>query len=119
MLLCAVAALGIFVSIASSWSGFVAVESGVEDTVWLLPWLVALHVGQLFLAGWGWRALFVGPAPGLAAFHHLRIIREGIDSLLPVAQIGGEVIGARLLAQFGLTPARAGASTSSTSRSSC
>jgi putative membrane protein len=39
-----------------------------------------------------------------------RWIREAVDGLLPVAQVGGEVVGARLLALRGVGTARAAAS---------
>ena len=114
VLLGAVAALGVLLGLASSWTGLAAVGDGVLRAAWLLPGLVALHLGQLFLSGVAWRALLPTslstPLPGLNAFHRLRIIREGIDSLLPVAQVGGEIVGARLLARAGVGPARAGAS---------
>jgi putative membrane protein len=54
--------------------------------------------------------LFAGSGPSVGVFYRLRIIREGIDSLLPVAQIGGEIVGARLLSQYGVALSRAGAS---------
>ena len=38
------------------------------------------------------------------------MIREGIDLLLPVAQVGGEIVGAWLLSQQSLAPSRAGTS---------
>ena len=78
--------------------------------LWLLPGLAGLHLGQLLLSAIGWRALFAGPRPGVATFYRLRIIREGIDSLLPVAQVGGEIVGARLLSQRGIPISQAGAS---------
>jgi putative membrane protein len=65
---------------------------------------------QLLLSGLAWRTLFIEPRPRIAAFFRLRLIREGIDSLYPVAQIGGEVIGARMLARLGVATAQAGAS---------
>ena len=64
----------------------------------------------MLLSGCAWRALFAGDAPGTAVFWRLRVIREGIDSLLPVAQVGGEIVGARLLSRHGVAPSRAGAS---------
>ena len=69
---------------------------------------------QLLLSARAWRWVLPQRLP-LRRLFRLRIIREGIDSLLPVAQVGGEVVGAHLLArdsaglaQLGL--AQAGAS---------
>ena len=106
----AIAALGIVASVAASWQGLGAVGASVLRAAWLLPALVALHLGQLFLAGLCWRVLFADAVPGVRLFYRLRIIREGIDSLLPVAQIGGEVVGTRLLARAGVPLSRAAAS---------
>ena len=106
----AVAVAGVAAGLAASWRGAEAVGSGLLAAAWLLPGLVALHLGQLFMAGVSWRLLFVRPAPGLGTFYRLRIVREGVDSLLPVAQIGGEVVGTRLLAQAGVPLPRAAAS---------
>lgn len=104
------AALGVVASLASKTGLLQSVGARIGQAAWLLPALVGLHIGQLWLSGCGWRALFREPVAGLGAFHRLRIIREGIDSLLPVAQVGGEIVGARLLARLGVAPARAGAS---------
>src|SRR5262249_33590635 len=57
---------------------------------------------QLPPPGLAWRALLPDPSPpSFAAFVRLRWIREAVNNLLPVAQIGGEVVGARLLARHG------------------
>ncbi len=101
---------GMALGIASNWPGFAAAGLNVTQALWLLPGLVALHLGQLFLAGVAWRTLFVGSRPGVVAFYRLRVIREGIDSLLPVAQVGGEIVGARLLSQRGVRMGQAAAS---------
>lgn len=82
----------------------------LRAALWLLPCLVALHLGQLLLAAIAWRCLVPGTRVPVAVFYRLRIAREGIDSLLPVAQVGGEIIGARLLARYDTKLSRAGAS---------
>ena len=105
-----VAAGGAVLAITSSWAGFAEESASVLGALWIVPGLVGLHLGQLFLAGVAWRCLFAVPAPGVTVFYRLRIIREGIDSLLPVAQVGGEIVGARLLSQSGVALSRAGAS---------
>jgi putative membrane protein len=78
--------------------------------LWLLPALVALHLLQLLLSAQAWRILLPAPPAGWGLFHRLRLVREGIDSLLPVAQVGGEVVGAQLLARTGLKLGLAAAS---------
>ncbi|MGE4219547.1 MAG: flippase-like domain-containing protein [Alphaproteobacteria bacterium] len=58
----------------------------------------------------GWRALLSAPRPGLAALLRARWIGESVNTLLPVAQVGGDVARARLLALLGTPTAAAGAS---------
>lgn len=71
--------------------------------------LVAFHLVQLLCSAAAWRAI-AGPGasqPDFATFAGLRWIREGVNNLLPVAQIGGEVVGARLLQRRGVLLSRA------------
>lgn len=73
---------------------------------------VAFHLIQILFSALAWRTITgrTVPRPGLAAYCVLRWIREGVNNLLPVAQIGGEFVAARLLRQRGvaLAPAIAG-----------
>ena len=89
--------------------GMVGVGTETLNALWLLPALMGLSLLQLFLSAIGW-GILLPAGPRLSRLYRLRIIREGIDSLLPVAQIGGEIVGAQLLAQDGVTGAMAGAS---------
>lgn len=75
--------------------------------------VIAFHVIQLWLTAAAWHALMphTAAAPSRAALTVLRLIREGINNLLPVAGIGGSVVAVRLLCQRGLAPADAVAST--------
>ena len=74
--------------------------------------VIAFHLSQILLDSLAWQGL-LKPAgrPRLGTFVVLRWIREATNNLLPVAQIGGEVVTARLLALFGVGMAQAGAST--------
>lgn len=110
VILGAVVGLGVVIGVMSNWDGIAEQRDAIGRSAWVLPGLVGLHLGQLLLAGMAWRALFAGSRPRLSVFYRLRIIREGIDSLLPVAQIGGEIVGARLLSRHGIAPSSAGAS---------
>ena len=86
-------------AVFAAWQTALAVGAGVLSALWLLPALMGLHLGQLMISSRAWRVLLVAPAAGRAAFFRMRLVREGIDSLLPVAQIGGELVGAQLLAR--------------------
>ena len=89
--------------------GMVSVGVATLHALWLLPLLVPLHLLQLLLSAQAWRAILSRSIP-LLWLYRLRIIREGIDSLLPVAQVGGEVVGARLLSHHGTDLPEAAAS---------
>jgi len=74
--------------------------------------VTAFHLMQILCSALGWRVIAgpTVPRPGLLAYTMLRWIREAVNNLLPLAQIGGELVVARLLQQRGmkLAPAIAG-----------
>ncbi len=109
-LVAVLAAIAVGAAIATHLAMAAHVAGLIRRAAWLLPLLVAWHLGQLFLAALGWRCLLAAPPTGIGGFWRLRIVREGIDSLLPVAQVGGELVGSRLLARRGMTLGGAGAS---------
>jgi hypothetical protein len=114
------------------WSAAIGTAVGIGLSVWLLRiygfdrilellrdagWLgigavIAFHAIQVLFSAGAWYVI-TGPAavrPGVPGFMMLRWIREGLNNLLPVAQIGGEFATARLLHLRGmkLAPAIAG-----------
>lgn len=105
-----VAAAGIGWACVSTWSEIAGVGRGVWTALWCVPLLIGVHLVQLLLSSIAWRDLFAAPGPGTLTCFRLRLIREGIDSLFPVAQIGGEIIAARMLARRGIEAVSAGAS---------
>ncbi|AQU87584.1 hypothetical protein B0W47_08975 [Komagataeibacter nataicola] len=68
---------------------------------WSIPAIIIFHVTQVCASAQAWRLLAQTGRPKLAFadFFALRCAREGINNLLPVAQVGGEVITTRLLAR--------------------
>ena len=76
---------------------------------WLLLWLVPLHTLPLLLDVRGWRAL-IPARTRIATLFWIAWVREAINRLLPVANIGGEVVGIGLLARGGLDATVAAAS---------
>jgi putative membrane protein len=73
--------------------------------------LIALiRLVQTFGAGLAWRFLVQKPRPAAPIFCGLRWVRESINNLLPVASIGGDVFGARLLTKRGVGGGTAAAS---------
>ena len=87
----------------------------VLGTLLALGWgfmpVFAVHLVQLQFSALGWRPLVAPPWPRpLGALFVIRWIREAINGLLPVAHIGGEIVGARLLSFRGARGDVAGAS---------
>ena len=94
-----------------AWAGAGAIAEAVLRAGWTLPLLLALHAMQLSLSGLAWRAASGGVAPGDLTWVRIRWIREAVNSLLPVAQIGGLLVGVRLLGHRGVPLAVGGAGT--------
>jgi putative membrane protein len=74
--------------------------------------LAALAHGLPMLANaCDWRSLIRGVnRPGIARMLHLVWVRESVNSLLPVARIGGEVVSFRMLKRWGVRPSTAAGS---------
>jgi glycosyltransferase 2 family protein len=72
--------------------------------------IAAIRLTQTFLSGFAWRALLPRRRPRVWLMCKLRWVRESINNLLPVAQVGGDLLGARLLRNNGVPGGRASAS---------
>jgi putative membrane protein len=105
-------ALGLGLALAlGGYFGFAEIAGGIQHAGWGVLAVIAFHPAQMIFSALAWQGLLpAAAAPGLIAVVSLRWIREGVNNLLPVAQIGGEVIGARLLRRQGVPLAAAGAS---------
>ena len=69
------------------------------------------HLVPLYFDAVSWRELFpASNRPGRLSFLWMRWIRESVSTLLPVAGVGGDVVGARLVHQRGVSGAQATAS---------
>jgi putative membrane protein len=65
--------------------------------------VVLVRLAILLLCGLAWARVLVGlTGVTTGPFLLLRFVREGINVLLPVASVGGEVLGARLLTFWGV-----------------
>ena len=110
------------------WIGILATIAGVAIAAWLLAsagwpqiwtllstagWgiaaVIAFHAIQILFSALAWQSIAgpLAPQPTLMSFVALRWVREGVNNLLPVAQIGGEVVAARLLRRRGVNLADA------------
>lgn len=77
----------------------------------VLLWLVPLHALPLLLDSLGWRVLIARWRESrVANLFWIASIREGINRLLPAANIGGELVGIRLLCETGVDGVAAAAS---------
>lgn len=73
------------------------------NTGWGILLVVCLHIPQTLFSVFGWRVLIGdGRPPRLWLLYRLRWIRESANALLPMAQIGGDLVRSRLLAQEGV-----------------
>jgi putative membrane protein len=91
--------------------GLPVVARDVTLAGWALPLMAVFHAVQLYLSALAWRLSLGGAGLSGAAIFRIRWVREGVNALLPVAQIGGQVAGTRLLVDEGLAPALAVAGT--------
>src|SRR5476649_2166230 len=107
-----IAALGLIVALALVWredprSVFVLLRTAGPGLVLA----AAAHVLPMLANARDWQTLMIGTRrPGLLSMLRLVWIRESVNSLLPVARIGGEVVSFRLLNRWGVRPSTAAAS---------
>lgn len=85
------------------WYGAAAIGAEVWQAAWAVPPIMLLHGVQQYLSGAAWRMTVGGSHPGLGRYFVIRVIREAVNGLLPVAQMGGNVVGVRLLMQHGVS----------------
>jgi len=105
-------AVGLAIALAlGGYYGFAEIAGGLGSAGWGVLAVIAFHPLQMIFSSLAWQALLPPPPRlRLSTFIGLRWIREAVNNLLPVAQIGGEFVGARLLRQGGVPLGVAGAS---------
>lgn len=106
--LTALAGIGVLVALVLG-TGLDAVRDALAPVGWGIVPIVLSHALAVLLDVVAWRLLFIGPAPSLAALFGMRWIGEGVNNLLPVAQIGGELARVRLAMLSGVETSRAAA----------
>ena len=95
----------------ATWSGRGAVGQAVSSVGWGILLVVLARAVALAVAGLGWWLLFPSKMrPQLRTCVLLRFVREATNVLLPLAQVGGDLIGAGLLTLYAVPGARAAAS---------
>ncbi len=94
-----------------AWRGFDTVAAVIASAGWQLLWLIPNALAVLVLTAVAWGCLFA-PEQRLP-FSRLLYgswVGDAVNHLLPVAQIGGELVKARLAARFGVSGSTATAS---------
>src|SRR5436309_13390827 len=80
------------------WSGIDSIAHAVASVGWGILAVVVVRVVTVSVAGAGWQLLFPPHNnPGLAASVLIRFIREATNALLPLLQVGGDLLGAGLI----------------------
>jgi putative membrane protein len=105
------AGLGLALAVAIiAYEGVGAVTQAFAAVGWGLAVVTAIRTAELLGAGIGWWLIFPPEAnASLRLSLWVRFIREAINSLLPVAQVGGEIAGARLMSFSGIPAGLSGA----------
>src|ERR1700727_2509384 len=89
-------------------SGAAEVGSAMLVLGWWLAPITLLHLIPLYFDATSWRQLFPpSNRMSIPSFLWMRWIRESVSTLLPVAGVGGDVVGARLAHQRGVSGAQA------------
>ena len=93
--------------------GFGHVLALLEQAGWGIVLVMGFHLVQILFSALGWRAIAgsTSPRPSVLDFVLLRWVREGVNNLLPVAQVGGEFAVVGLLRKQGVPLVRAAAGT--------
>ena len=94
----------------ATWAGVSAIGDEVWKAGWVIGPAVALMLFQLWLSAVAWR-ISVGGGPRVARYFRIRWMREAVNGMLPVAQLGGNILGVRMLVLRGVAGATATAGT--------
>lgn len=98
------------VGVMYSEIGLAEVVKAVVLVGWGIVLVVAIRFAVMFLLAYGWWLVIPdGQRPGFHDCVNLRLVRDAVNSLLPVAQVGGDIVAARLLARRGTSTAMAAA----------
>ena len=93
-LLAALVGLALAAGLLAS-NDFRAIGQALRSAGWGIVLVIALHLPQTLFSALGWGPL-VTPRLRAGLLFRLRFVREGVNALLPVAQIGGDLVRARL-----------------------
>ncbi|MGB1547059.1 MAG: lysylphosphatidylglycerol synthase domain-containing protein [Alphaproteobacteria bacterium] len=92
------------------YRGVAEVFTPLLSVGWGLLFITLFHTIPLTLSAKGLQVLVIGYRAALPTVTAIRWIREGVNNLLPVAQVGGDFVGARLLTFYAVPGGMAGGS---------
>jgi len=85
-----------------AYFGFEAVAEDMRQIGWGLVAIALFHLVPMLLSALGWQAVHRGPGNGsILVYLQARWVREAVNGLLPVGQVGGQFVGARILTNHG------------------
>lgn len=94
------------------WGGYASILSALTIAGWGIVWTSLYHLLPLLACCVGWRALMPGRTrPSLGFFLYILWLRGAVNNLMPVARIGGEIVGVRLMMKHGIAKSAAVSST--------
>jgi putative membrane protein len=94
-----------------AWQGVADMGRVLASAGWGIALVTAFHFLPIATSAMAWRtAANAATGGGKRVFLWARLLREAVNGLLPVAQLGGDIVGARILTFHGSRPAAAGAS---------
>ncbi len=100
--------LALFIAIIV-WEGAGDVAAALAVAGWGLVIVALYHFVPLSADALAWRSLFRRPQPAFAHLLRARWICDAVNSLLPVAQVGGDVARARVMMAHGVPGRLSGA----------
>lgn len=92
------AAALVTLTLVYGWSGLAAAFTQIG---WGIALIVLVRLAQVLVAGLAWRLVLPARIVWWVC-PMLRWVREAVNALAPVAQVGGEIVGVRLLTMFGI-----------------
>lgn len=97
MLLLALAGLALAIGLVMHY-GAADIGAALGSIGWGMVPVLFVHLAQVWLSGQGWHAMASVERPGpVWVFAFARWIREGVAGLLPLTQIGGELVSLRIV----------------------
>jgi putative membrane protein len=96
-ILATLAGLALFVGLIVR-AGAAEIVAALSTAGWSLFWVALFHLVPLSLDALGWLSLTRNHRPAFLTFLWARWVAESFNSLLPVAQVGGHILRAGLIA---------------------